>query len=362
MFSFRSSSQAIRSAARAPARETSHLRPPLRSHLADLLMAASLTIAAAIVPVTSARAATPTQSAAPADVKFGTVKIDGLNIAYREAGDPSSPKLVLLHGFPASSHQYRDLIRVLGDKFHVIAPDYPGFGNSDTPDPATYPYTFDKLSEVVEAFLAAKGFDHYGLFVQDYGGPVGFRILGRHPESLDWLIIQNTNAYEVGFTPAWDGFRGALWKNRTPETEKPLAGFLTHDAIKGIYLHGAKSPNLMSPDNWESDSAFMQRPHAVRMNLDLFYDYRTNVPLYPKWQAFLRERQPKTLIFWGQEDVFFTKEGGEAYLKDLPNAEMHRLVGGHFAVEDNLDYVSDNIHRFYADKVAADAAKTVGMR
>ena len=181
-------------------------------------------------------------------------------------------------------------------------------------------------------------------------------------ESLDWLIIQNTNAYEVGFTAAWDGFRGALWKNRTPETEKPLAGFLTHDAIKGIYLHGAKSPDLMSPDNWESDSAFMQRPHAVRMNLDLFYDYRTNVPLYPKWQAFLRERQPKTIIFWGQEDVFFTKEGGEANLKDLPNAEMHRLVGGHFAVEDNLEYVSDNIHRFYADKVAAGTMKTVGMR
>ena len=336
--------------------------PRLNPHIEDLLMATMLTILAAIIPTAAAHAATPTQSGAPADVKFGTVKIDGLNIAYREAGDPSSPKLVLLHGFPASSHQYRDLIRVLGDKFHVIAPDYPGFGNSDTPDPAKYAYTFDKLSEVVEAFLAVKGFDHYGLFVQDYGGPVGFRILGRHPESLDWLIIQNTNAYEVGFTAAWDGFRGALWKNRTPETEKPLAGFLTHDAIKGIYLHGAKSPDLMSPDNWESDSAFMQRPHAVRMNLDLFYDYRTNVPLYPKWQAFLRERQPKTIIFWGQEDVFFTKEGGEAYLKDLPNAEMHRLVGGHFAVEDNLEYIADNIHRFYADKVAAGATKTVGMK
>ena len=293
---------------------------------------------------------------------YKTTKIDGLNIAYREAGDPASPKLVLLHGFPASSHQYRDLIPALAARFHVIAPDYPGFGNSDMPDPAMYAYTFDKLSEVVEAFLAVKGFDHYGLFVQDYGGPVGFRILGRHPESLDWLIIQNTNAYEVGFTAAWDGFRGALWKNRTPETEKPLAGFLTRDAIKSIYLHGAKSPDLMSPDNWESDSAFMQRPHAVRMNLDLFYDYRTNVPLYPKWQAFLRERQPKTIIFWGQEDVFFTKEGGEAYLKDLPNAEMHRLVGGHFAVEDNLEYVSDNIHRFYADKVATGAMRTIGMK
>ena len=303
--------------------------------------------------VVATATAVPAHAATMVQVTSGTVKVNGLNIAYREAGSPSSPKLVLLHGFPSSSHQYRDLIRVLGDDFHVIAPDYPGFGNSDAPDPATWGYTFDKISDVVEGFLSLKGFDHYGLFVQDYGGPVGFRILARHPEALDWLIIQNTNAYEIGFTAAWDGFRGALWKNRSPETEKPLAGFLTHDAIKGIYLHGARSPELMSPDNWESDFGFMQRPHAVRMNLDLFYDYRTNVPLYPKWQAFLRERQPKTIIFWGQDDVFFTKEGGEAYLKDLPNAEMHRLVGGHFAVEDNLDYISSKIHRFYNEKVAA---------
>jgi pimeloyl-ACP methyl ester carboxylesterase len=299
----------------------------------------------------------PVVPAMPTPVTFGSTVVDGLNIAYREAGDPSGPKLVLLHGFPASSHQYRNLVRVLGDTFHVIAPDYPGFGNSDTPDPSKFGYTFDKLAEIVERFLAIKGFVHYGLFVQDYGGPVGFRILGRHPEALDWLVIQNTNAYEIGFTAAWDGFRGALWKNRSPETEAPLAGFLTHDAIKSIYLHGAKSPDLMSPDNWESDFGFMQRPHAVRMNLDLFYDYRTNVPLYPEWQAFLRTRQPKTIIFWGQDDVFFTKEGGEAYLTDLPNAEMHRLAAGHFAVEDNLEYISDHMHRFYAEKVASDGKK-----
>ena len=151
-------------------------------------------------------------SAMPTPVTFGSIMVDGLNIAYREAGNPSNPKLVLLHGFPASSHQYRNLVRALGDKFHVIAPDYPGFGNSDTPDPSKFGYTFDKLAEVVEHFLAIKGFVHYGLFVQDYGGPVGFRILGRHPEALDWLVIQNTNAYEVGFTAAWDGFRGALWE------------------------------------------------------------------------------------------------------------------------------------------------------
>ena len=323
--------------------------PRVGSRLARrLLGVAGLALVASVSIVAAATAGTPAPAmVAPVRVTFGTVKVDGLNIAYREAGDPAFPKLVLLHGFPASSHQYRDLIRALGDRFHVIAPDYPGFGNSDAPDPASYGYTFDKLSIVVERFLSLKGFDHYGLFVQDYGGPVGFRILGRHPEALDWLILQNTNAYEVGFTPAWDGIRGALWHDRSPETEKPLAGFLTHDAIKGIYLHGARDPELISPDNWESDFGFMQRPHAVRMNLDLFYDYRTNVPLYPAWQAFLRKHQPKTMIFWGQDDVFFTKEGGEAYLKDLPNAEMHRLVGGHFAVEDNLDDISSNMHRYY---------------
>ena len=186
------------------------------------------------------------------------------------------------------------------------------------PDPATWPYTFDRIADVIERFLALKGFERYGLFVQDYGGPVGFRIVARHPEALEWLIIQNSNAYEVGFTAAWDGLRNALWKNRTPETEQPLLGFLTRDTIKTIYLHGAKRPELVSPDNWESDVAFMQRPHAVRLNLDLFYDYRTNVPLYPEWQAFLRQRQPETIIFWGQDDIFFTTEGGDAYLADLP--------------------------------------------
>ena len=288
-------------------------------------------------------------------VTYGSIPVDGLNIAYREAGNPANPKLVLLHGFPASSHQYRDLIRALGGTFHVIAPDYPGFGLSDIPDPATFPYTFDRLSEVVERFLELKGFHRYGLYVQDYGGPVGFRIVARQPDALEWLIIQNSNAYEVGFTAAWDGLRHSLWKNRTPETEQPLLGFLTRDTIRTIYLHGAKRPELVSPDNWESDIAFLQRPNAVRLNLDLFYDYRTNVPLYPAWQTFLRERQPETLIFWGQDDIFFTREGGDAYLADLPSAELHRLEAGHFAVEEHLDYIATHIRRFYSANVAGQA-------
>jgi pimeloyl-ACP methyl ester carboxylesterase len=320
-----------------------------RTLLASVIAAACLTLSVAPVGAADTMAK---PAVAASTVSYSSIQVDGLKIAYREAGDPKNPKLVLLHGFPAGSHQYRDLIRSLSGKFHVIAPDYPGFGESDIPDPASYAYTFEGISQIVEHFLAAKGFDHYGLFVQDYGGPVGFRIAGRNPKALDWLVIQNSNAYEVGFTAAWDGFRGALWKNRSPETEKPLAGFLTKDAIKGIYLHGAEKPERISPDNWESDAAYMQRPNAVRVNLDLFYDYRTNVDLYPQWQAYLRNEQPKTLIFWGQTDIFFTPAGGEAFLKDLPKAEMHRLKAGHFAVEDHLDYIASQMQRFYADKVA----------
>ena len=290
-----------------------------------------------------------TTAASAGQVSYGTVDVDGLSIAYREAGRPGSPKLVLLHGFPASSHQYRNLVPALAERFHVIAPDYPGFGLSDSPDPEKWAYTFDHLSEVIERFLELKGFTRYGLYVQDYGGPVGFRIVTRNPNALEWLVIQNSNAYEVGFTAAWDGLRGALWKNRSPETEAPLHSFLTPETIKAIYLHGAEHPELISPDNWESDSAFMQRPHAVRLNLDLFYDYRTNVPLYPEWQRLLRERKPQTLIFWGQTDIFFTAEGGDEYLKDLPGAEIHRLAAGHFAVEDHLDYIASNMKRFYEE-------------
>ncbi len=282
---------------------------------------------------------------------YGTINVNGLNIAYREAGNAANPKLVLLHGFPASSHQYRDLIAKLAGQFHIIAPDYQGFGNSDRPDPTTYAYTFDAIADTIEEFLKLKGFDHYGLFVQDYGGPVGMRIVGRNPKALDWLIIQNSNGYEIGFTAAWDGFRNQLWKGRTPETEAPLAAFLEHDAIKYIYLAGAGKPELVSPDNWELDSAQMERPGSKKLNMDLFYDYRTNVPLYPAWQKLLRDRQPKTIIFWGQGDIFFTPEGGEAFLADLPNAEMHRLTAGHFAVEDHLDEIATNISRFYTEKV-----------
>lgn len=293
-------------------------------------------------------------------IRHKTVPIDDVEIFYREAGDPAYPRLVLLGGFPTSSHQFRNLIPALADRFHVVAPDYPGFGNSEMPHPATYGYTFDRLSEVIEGFLEAIGFDRFGMYLHDYGGPVGFRVLGRYPERLEWLIIQNSNAYEEGLSPAWDAFRTALWKDRNPETEAALAGLFEREGIRQIYLHGHRDPELISPDNWNMDLQFMERPYARRVHMDLFYDYRTNVALYPAWQAFLRERQPETLVFWGRGDVFFTPEGGEAYLRDLPAAELHRLDSGHFAVEDCLEFVALNIKRFYRERVAHRAMAAAG--
>jgi pimeloyl-ACP methyl ester carboxylesterase len=281
--------------------------------------------------------------------------VDGLSVFYREAGNPADPKLVLLGGFPASSHQFRNLIPKLADRFHIVAPDYPGFGNTDMPDPATYPYSFERLSEVVEAWLRQIGFRHFGLFMHDYGGPIGFRILGRNPAWMEWLILQNANAYEVGFTQAWAGLH-ALWKHRTPEAEEALRPFLSLEGIRLAYQHGHRDLSLISPDNWNMDFRFMERPNARRVQLDLFYDYQTNVALYPRWQQFLREHQPQTLIFWGQHDVFFTPRGGEAYLADLPGAEFHRLESGHFAVEDCADRIAGDIHAFYAERVARQAA------
>ena len=324
-----------------------------RTRLLAAAFAAASLLPVAIAP---ARAATEptvvTTAVSPTQVRYGKIKVDGLNIAYREAGDPKSPKLVLLHGWPSSSHQYRDLIVALAPRFHVIAPDYQGFGDSDRPDPATYHYSFEAISVTVEKFLAAKGFDHYGLYMQDYGGPVGFRIVGRNPKALDWVIIQNTNAYENGFTPAWDGFRKALWVHRDAQSEAPLAAFNTSDVIRDtVYLGGAGHPELIAPESYETDAAAVAGPRNLRIQMDLFYDYRTNVALYPTWQTFLRKTQPKTLIFWGEHDPFFSPEGGESYLKDLPKAEIHRLNAGHFATEDNLPFIASHIVSFYDRQV-----------
>jgi pimeloyl-ACP methyl ester carboxylesterase len=283
---------------------------------------------------------------------FNTVSAGGLNVFYREAGAPGAPKLLLLGGFPSSSHQFRNLLPALADRFHLVSFDYPGFGNTDMPDPATWDYTFDHLAEVVDEALTAIGFTGpMGFYLQDYGGPIGNRLIAKHPEWLRWQIIQNANTYEEGFTEAWDGIRHVLWANRNAESEAPLEAFLEHDTVQAIYQTGHPDVSRISPDNWNMDLYFLSRPHAHRVQLDLFYDYRKNAGLYPVWQERLRTNQPKTLIFWGQGDIFFTPEGGEAYLRDLPDATMVRLDSGHFAVEDCLDQIADGIKDFYDSNV-----------
>jgi pimeloyl-ACP methyl ester carboxylesterase len=279
---------------------------------------------------------------------FNTVQAAGLKVFYREAGAPGAPKLLLLGGFPASSHQFRSLMPALSDRFHTVSFDYPGFGNTDMPDPAVWSYTFDHLAEVVDEALANIGFTgEMGLFMQDYGGPIGNRLIEAHPDWLQWQVIQNANTYEEGFTAAWDGIRHALWADRSPENEAPLVAFLQPDTLKTIYTTGHRDPSKISPDNWNMDLLFLGRPGAHRVQLDLFYDYRTNAALYPVWQQRLRAAQPKTLIFWGQGDIFFTPAGGEAYLRDLPDATLIRLDSGHFAVEDCLDEIAGGIKDFY---------------
>jgi pimeloyl-ACP methyl ester carboxylesterase len=280
-------------------------------------------------------------------MEFKTQLVDNVKVFYREAGRPGAPKLVLLHGFPSSSHQYRNLMAKLEPHFHMVAPDYPGFGNSDMPDPKSYDYTFDHTADVVGKFLQAVGFDRFGMYVQDYGGPIGFRLATRQPAMLQWLIVQNTNAYQEGFTAVWDALRGAYWKSRDAQAEAALDAFLQPETVKAVYTTGHKKPELISPDNWNMDSHFLMRPGSHQVQLEFFYDYRKNVELYPTWQRFLRDRQPPTLIFWGQGDIFFTPAGGEAYLRDLPKAEIHRLESGHFAVEDHLELIAAGMIEFH---------------
>jgi pimeloyl-ACP methyl ester carboxylesterase len=281
-------------------------------------------------------------------VRHRTAEVEGLSVFYREAGDPGNPKLLLLGGFPASSHQFRNLIPALADRFHVLSPDYPGFGNTDLRD--DFEYSFERLADVVEGLLEQTGFHPFGLYVHDYGGPVGNRVVGRRPSWLEWQVIQNANAYEEGFTPVWDGIR-ALWLERTPQTEAPLHSFFEPDGVKLLYLHGHRDPERISPDNWNMDLHFLERRGARSAQLDLLYDYRTNVALYPRWQAFLREHTPPTLIVWGKNDIIFSPEGAQAYLRELPDAELHLLDSGHFPLEDSLEEIAAHIARFHAERV-----------
>ena len=277
---------------------------------------------------------------------YNRVPINGYEVFYREAGPKDAPTIVLLHGFPSSSHMFRELIPRLADRFHLIAPDYIGFGFSAQPDAKQFQYTFDNLTAHVEKLLfGILMLEHFSIYVQDYGAPIGFRIATRHPEAIEGIVVQNGNAYVEGISAAFEPLK-AFWANRNTETEKPARTLLTAETTKFQYTHGAKDPIRISPDSYTFDQLFLDRRGNDEIQLDLFYNYTSNVALYDQWHGYFRTKQPPMLIVWGENDPFFTVEGAKAFLRDLPKAELHLLDAGHFALEEYVDIIGERIEDF----------------
>jgi pimeloyl-ACP methyl ester carboxylesterase len=266
-------------------------------------------------------------------VAHKTMKVGAIDIFYREAGRPGAPVVVLLHGFPTSSHMFRNLMPALSDKYHVIAPDYPGFGHSSAPRVNEFDYTFDRLADVMDEFLQRLGLARYSLYVMDYGAPIGYRIATRHPERVQALIVQNGNAYEEGLGEFWTLLK-AYWKDRTPQQAAELSQSFTMESTRWQYTHGVRNLAAISPDNWIVDTHFLSRPGNHEIQLALFYDYGSNPRHYPEWQAYFRRHQPPTLVVWGKNDVIFPAAGAFPYKRDLKNLEFHLLDTGHFALEE----------------------------
>ena len=275
-----------------------------------------------------------------------TIKVQNQDIFYREAGSEHKETIVLLHGFPTSSHMYRDLIPKLSEKYHVIAPDYPGFGNSSMPALNEFEYSFDNLANITDAFLEKVGAEEYTMYVMDYGAPIGFRIAAQHPERVQGLIIQNGNAYDEGLRDFWQPIK-AYWQDKTPENAKVLKdNLLTIGATEWQYTNGTRNKEAISPDNWIVDQAKLDRPGNKEIQLELFYSYGTNPALYPEWQAYFRKHQPATLLMWGKGDYIFPEEGAHPYKRDLKNLDFNILDTGHFALEEDGDIIANHILKF----------------
>jgi pimeloyl-ACP methyl ester carboxylesterase len=270
------------------------------------------------------------------------VDVDGARVFYREAGPPDALPVLLLHGFPSGSHQFRRLIDALSDRHRLVAPDYPGFGHTDAP--ASFTYTFDHLTDTITRFVELLGLERFAMYMFDFGAPVGFRLATRHRERLAGLIIQNANAYEEGLSEAARDF--IALRPESPEAEETIRGLLTLEGTRGQYLTGVPDPSVISPDGWTLDQHFLDLPGRKASQLALAFDYHSNVELYPRWQAWLREQRPPTLIVWGRNDPFFIERGARAYLRDLPDAELHLFDTGHFALEEHLPEIAALIARF----------------
>lgn len=278
-------------------------------------------------------------------ISYRTVEVDGMKVFYRESLNPGAPKLLLLHGFPTSSHMFLNLIPLLGDRFHVVAPDLPGFGRSDMPARDKFAYTFDNIAQVIDRFTEVIGFDRFAVYIFDYGAPTGLRLALRHPERIAAIISQNGNAYEEGLSEGWNPIR-AYWQEPSAANRKALRTFLAPETTVWQYTHGVADTTRVSPDGYSLDNYYLTRPSADEVQLDLFGDYKTNVALYPKFQSYFREHKPPLLAVWGKNDPFFLPPGAEAFKRDIPSAEVRFLDTGHFALETHCDEIASAIRGF----------------
>jgi pimeloyl-ACP methyl ester carboxylesterase len=292
---------------------------------------------------------------APRDVAYRTIAVDGVNIFYREAGPPDGPVVLLLHGWPSSSHMFRDLLPKLADRFHLIAPDYPGFGYSDAPLTSQFTYTFDNFAALVERFVAALGITKLSLYVQDYGGPIGFRLAAKRPDLIRAIVVQNAIAHTDGISENLAPL-ARYWEDQGVQNEAAVRGFLTFDTTKFQYMHGAAHPERISPDAYTLDQARLDRPGNDAIQLALFLDYRSNPPQFPVWQNYLRTHRPPMLVVWGKNDPFFTPAGADAIARDNPNATVVLVDGGHFALEEYATEIAAEM-RALADRVAAGTSR-----
>jgi pimeloyl-ACP methyl ester carboxylesterase len=291
---------------------------------------------------------------------YATVR--GRKMFYREAGNKDSPTIVLLHGFPSSSHMFRDLIPKLSDRFHVIAPDYIGFGYSDAPNTKEFQYTFDNLAEHVEELLfRVLGLKKFNIYVQDYGAPIGYRIASKHHDAIDGIVVQNGNAYVEGIGEAFNPMK-PFWADRNAETEKPVRALLTKETTVFQYTHGVKEPQRVSPDSYTFDQFFLDRPGNDAIQLELLYNYQSNVALYDGWHKYFRAKQPRMLIVWGTNDPFFTVEGAKAYQRDIAQAELLFIDTGHFALETHVAEIAGAMKDFLAANVGQRRTEKVVSR
>ncbi|MEA3264710.1 MAG: alpha/beta hydrolase [Pseudomonadota bacterium] len=308
------------------------------------------TIAAIIALALSASTAQAQNSvpAAPstsASIAYRTVQVDGVDIFYREAGPKDAPTILLLHGYPSSSRMFATLIPLLADRYHVVAPDYPGFGESGTPPASTFTYTFDNLAKVMDGFTQAVGLKSYVLYQQDYGGPIGLRLAIAHPERVRAIIVQNAVAHDEGLGPGWEP-RRAFWRDRAANEDKIVTPFVSLAGAKARHVGSSPHPERYDPEQWRGEYALLSRPGQRRIQSDLFFDYRTNVAAYPQWQAWLRAHRPPLLVLWGKYDPSFAVAGAHAYKRDVPEAEVHVLDAGHFALDEKVDEIAALIRSF----------------